>query len=248
MKFVKRLLLLSLCVIMCFNLTGCNITDWYESLQREEKTQNVFDTIADDNCFAMSKETKESQNNWLDTTQSFADATADYEAACAGWWPWHPFKEKKMENAKAKMKKAETSYEKAKSTDKVFQQAKKDAEEHDSKELQTTLDKYLPYIVVVIVLIVVLIVISKLKKKPAALVTQEVTPTVMEDVNRTGQLSVDYEGLLKHNCDKVGLNFDEVLQDYGGDARRAYESTNLLIVKGQSSDEIAASIKRQRGI
>lgn len=248
MKSVKRLLLLSLCVIMCFNLTGCNITDWYESLQREDITQNVFDTVTYDNNFAMSKETKESQNNWLDTTQSFKDATANYEAACESWWPFHPFKQKKMAEAKAEMTKAETSYERAKSTDKVFQQSKKDAEERDSKELQTTLDKYLPYIVVVIALIVVLIVISKLKKKPKAIITQEVTPTVVEDVNRTGQLSVDYEGLLKHNCDKVGLNFDEVLRDYGGDARRAYESTNLLIVKGQSSAEIAASIKRQRGI
>lgn len=227
---MRKLCTTLLLLFMCISLSGCDIKQIVNEIQDKANKENILEELSKDSKLAMSQETHDAKVKLKESL----DKEANQES---GWkfWEWHKdnycmplFKKSQEAKLKAKTSKAESLYNNAKAVDKVYQDAKEADRKESSIELQTTIQKYLPLIIILVVLIALVIIISLLRKKKPEQCVDEVPYT-----NHSGQLNVDYEGLLRNSCEKVGMNYDEVLKDYNGDVRKAYESVNLMILKGQ---------------
>ena len=189
---------------------------------------SVNRTLAADSVHTMSQSTKDAQDAVVSAVNKVSEQTTTWnplkaltsDTACM---PWNEDTQREKLNAKLLSKR--DVYETAKATDEVYQSSISASKERKAVELK----KYLPVILIVAIILVALFILPKLfKKKPVpAPAPAPVQPPA--DVERSGQLKVNYERQLRNNCAKLGLDYDQTLADYGGDARKATESTMLMM-------------------
>ena len=221
MKLSKKCLIILLTMFMCFNLTGCSFQEMLAS--------DVDKTLAQDATVPMTKATYESY-------EKLKDAQNKCNNQESGWKFWKaitsdtycmPWNETaQSNNLSAKASNALNTYETNKASDTTYQSYLKSQEEANTKENKSILMKYLPVIAIIVVILIIIMLIKK--RKVAKPVVQE-PKNEINNVERSGQLKVNYERQLKNNCDKLGLDYESTLADYGGDARKAAESTMLMI-------------------
>lgn len=81
-------------------------------------------------------------------------------------------------------------------------------------------------IILVAIVVVILIIAALLTKKPKT--APSVCKPVVSDVSTTNDVAVNYDKLLRSNCKKLGLDYDEQIATYG-DVRTAAEKTQLML-------------------
>lgn len=235
----KKALFVLLTCLFCCSLSGCAVIDMFASLSQDYKDKAIQSELSNDSNYAMSKDTykkqqalataAEKESNQESGPNPFKAITSDNYCM-----PWNTAAQKA--NLSAKTDSAKTSYEYAKSTDSVYQKAVSEEQDQKSNEFNSSIKKFIPIIVIALVAVILLLLLLQLRKRgrrrpvpaPAPVVVQPDTQPIKE-VERTGQLKVNYERQLRNNCNKLGLDYDKTLADYGGDARKAAESTMLMI-------------------
>jgi len=242
MKYKRRVILTFCILTISFCLSGCWLKNITEQNDKNVKTAALTQSAN----LAMSASTHKELVRATDASDK-AKRLADeyYEAKTNGGWPWHPFKRKKMEQAEAYADKTYSDFDSARLADTTYQESAKEAGVDGGDDKSWVPVVIIIIVVVVIAIIIVIIVLITRPKRVQENNIETSTPEPVEPIEakQTGQLEVNYEKLLKSNCDKVGLNYDEVLADYGGDARRAYESTNLMIGKGETKEQMLLEMK-----
>ncbi len=163
----------------------------------------------------------------------------------SSWWPWHPFKNKKISNLEKSIAKYESQFATNIKYDSVFQQTQQN--QSQQSDPMKGLKKYLPFIVVIIVILAAGAVFLLLMKKkptpePATAPAQPQAPAPIQTAQRSDQLSVDYTGLLASTCSKAGVSKDAAIKKFGNE-RSAYEAVNQMVGKGMSSEDIAHSLE-----
>lgn len=229
MKLSKKCLIILLTMFMCFNLTGCSFQEMIDNIKKDALASDIDKTLSQDATVPMTQSTYASY-------AKLKDAQNKYNNQESGWNFWKaafsdtyclPCNETaQSNNLSAKASNAFNTYETNKASDPTYQSYLKSQEEANTKENKSILMKYLPVIVIIAVILIIIMLLKKRKvTKP---VVQEPAKEI-NNVERSGQLKVNYERQLKNNCDKLGLDYESTLADYGGDARKAAESTMLMI-------------------
>ena len=252
MALWRRALVIFVCLLPML-LCGCgsslveDIGNWLDEAKEERAYNNISKTISKDSEYAMSKETKEAQKA-VSAAQFKLDNSSIASWKPSTWidallkddvcFPW--MKSSQDAKLKAEVTEAYNDYELAKSTDAVYQAQVQDAEAVEKVNRSNKIKQFMPLIIlafVLLILLVLFLVLLKSKGKKPVNVTEVEKPEI-SDVDRTGQLKVNYNKLLKASCKKAGVDYKLTLNSYGGDARKAYENLNYMVGKGMSSNEI----------
>lgn len=258
---MRKLLVLLSCACICMTLTACELPIDLPWLVSSDKVlSDSLKTMTEDIGAPMSQATVEAARGVKSAQESLANG---HVASNIGevfqsivdptiCMPWN--KDKQEAKLTESLSRSMDMYSIAKASDPVFQSFLQSKGEKATVENAQNVKQYLPMIIVAVIVVVVLLVVllllkSKGEKKPKPVVqesppVQESLPEPESDPNRTGQFDIDYESLLQKNCDKVGLNTEEVARAFGGDHRKAYERTNVMIGKGMSPDEIMQNIRK----
>lgn len=225
----KKLILLITCVVLCFSSTGCVAID---TIQGQLKESSITSTIADDNKFAMTKETKEAQF-------AMSKASREYAASMAedpnDKWPlsWNiPIVSRvangvcglvgqsagqRVERAQKKKTKAlnaaVANYELAKATDNVFLTATG----NESEKKEQSFKKLLTPIIIIVALIIVLILILKRKPKvaPVTVAAPTLSPVESSPVESSPIKIHKAEAAVRVYCEKNGLDAEALYDKYG---------------------------------
>lgn len=85
-------------------------------------------------------------------------------------------------------------------------------------------------VVLAVVVLLLLFIFAKMRMSSAPPVRRVVVPVQESGGNKkwTGDVSVNYERLLRDNCSKLGLDYSDTLRQYG-DVRTAVDATNLQV-------------------
>lgn len=230
MKQCKKVLVLLLVLLCTFNLTGCGqIKKGLKSIGKSiEKT---YQNIKEDYEEAKAAKDKDS------LTKSEYDEVVKDAYDNAGWGSRMKANIKGFLKGTSKYDAYADSH-KDYVTSKVHEKAndkKLDAEQEKQDALLGSLKggSGTAIIILIILAVVVLLLVflfMKLRQKSAPPVRRAVVP-VQEPVEvkkRTSDARVNYERLLRDNCNKLGLNYEETLKQYG-DARAAVDATNLQV-------------------
>lgn len=221
-------------LVIVVSLSGCGsitnpITSWLDKQQSKSDLQ----TFKDAKGKIMSHESAKLWQEAEEAKQEAIEAANDYKNSN---WFFKLFKQKGME------KKINKSYETAGAfasnlkNDKIYQENNR-----SSGELAfDSIKKYLLYIVLGAILLVLLLLLLKKKtRSPEASIPK--SEYNIPDVNRTGELKVDYDRLLSDVCGKTGVSVDMALDKFGN-SRVAYEKLNLMVCKGMSQSDIKTAI------
>lgn len=241
-----RKLLCLLCILVCLPLTGCSALDAYEDILTENYVDAFYDKIEADSDLPMSRDSYEkmekavSSQNFADKVKAFQDNMPDFLEPLAD--PFVEWSQKSAETSASK-------YTEALAKDEIYQEAKLQSLGLDEESLSKTL---VPVIVIVLLLLGLMFLLKSLKRaklkrqikenremREAALTTPILThdplsssPASPNDFTylpgRESTLQVNYQKLLKRNCEKLGLNYNEVLAKHNGDAQAAWRETWLM--------------------
>lgn len=229
MKLSKKCLIILLTMFMCFNLTGCAVIDMINDIKKDALASDINKTLAQDSTVPMSSATYESYTKLQDAQNKCNNQESGpnlWKAITSDTYCLPCNVKAQSDNLSAKASNALNTYETNKASDTTYQSYLKSQEEANTKENKSILMKYLPVIAIIVVILIIVILLKK--RKVAKPIVQEL-PKETKEVERSGQLKVNYERQLKNNCDKLGLDYESTLADYGGDARKAAESTMLMI-------------------
>lgn len=69
--------------------------------------------------------------------------------------------------------------------------------------------------------------------EPAPAPVMQESPPALTDVQRSGRLKADYPAALAKDCEVLGLDYDNVLNDFNGNAEAAYETIHVQALKKQ---------------
>lgn len=186
---------------------------------KKEAGANLLENIKNDNQFDMLESTKKLQQSAI-----FAQERANDDHSFLTQW-WYDIC---ADTATA-------TYEAEKAGDTVYQGSVKQAEAAtaqqaaEEEEEESKRNGIILAVVIAVILLIVIIVIILILKKPAEPLPQPVP--MDQGTNRVSmqQMDVDYDRLLHKNCEKLGLNYDTVLADNGGDAQEAVNVTNQML-------------------
>lgn len=226
----KKLILLITCAVLCFSSTGCVAID---TIQGQLKESSITSTIADDNKFAMTKETKEAQFAMSKASREYATAMAEDPN---DKWPlsWNiPIVShvangvcglvgqsagQRVERAQKKKTKAlnaaVANYELAKATDNVFLTATG----NESEKKEQSFKKLLTPIIIIVALIIVLILILKRKPKVAPATVAAPTPVPVPETAPVESSPIKIhkaEVAVREYCEKNGLDAEALYDKYG---------------------------------
>ena len=262
MRAWRRAIVIVTCMLP-ITLCGCGgpsimdrISSWASEKDVEQTYNNMMTTIADDTSIPMSQSTKAAQLNLTLAQEKLNNSTTitlnpltwisaiRYDNVC---FPW--MKSSQDAKLKAAVSSAYADYELAKATDKIYQDAINGGDEEATKKKTVSqVKQYLPMIIIAVILVLIVIILLILMKskgrKPAK---RSGKPKPRSNSKRTGQLSVNYERLLKAACKTASVDYKTVLDSYGGDARHAYESVNYFVGTGLSGDDVMAKVRDETG-
>ena len=228
MQSTKKLISVLILVLLCTGLTGCSLEKKLNEIGSGMLLDSVNSTLASDSVHTMSQSTKDAQDAVVSAANKVSEQTTTWNPLKAitsdnACMPWNEDAQRNKLDARLSSKK--DVYETAKATDEVYQSSISANKERKAVELK----KYLPVILIVAIILVALFILPKLFKKKPVPAPAPAPAQPPADVERSGQLKVNYERQLRNNCAKLGLDYDQTLADYGGDARKATESTMLMM-------------------
>ena len=233
---------------MCFLLSGCALQDWVADLQNKSANEKADDLLSDTLNVPMSEETykqreelkaaRDKQDNVKNTASyqfvaGLEENLPGYSAAQGFFGGLLPSTQGIEDKAAAQVASSADKYNNALNEDPAYKKYVTAQEEQAKKDkaaaLSANLKKFGVPIVIGVVLLIILILV--LKKKPQDTPKDEPTKPTKEvsNVDRTGELKVNYPRLLKANCEQLGLDYDKTLNQYNGDVRKAAESTQLML-------------------
>lgn len=102
----------------------------------------------------------------------------------------------------------------------------------DKKERMDHFIKFIPLIIIVVIvvlLVVLFIFLSSHSEKKVVKVKREVPKRT--EPPQVDQVNVKYQRVLRDNCSKLGLDYEQTLAQYGGDVKTAVDATNLQLYK-----------------
>lgn len=110
------------------------------------------------------------------------------------------------------------------------------AEKEESGSTLQQVTKYLPLIIILVVIVLLVVLFYFLSKrsvsKPVRVVRASTpVPASTPAPTSVDQVNVKYAKVLRDNCQKLGLDYDSVLAQYGGDVVTAVNNTNLQIYR-----------------
>lgn len=207
------LLLMLLCI--CTMLKGCDIVEQAKTLTAKESAKEL---LSDTSGCTMSESTAKIQEKLAKATSSNTNT-----------WSKIPIIGSKINSYNtARVADLTNQYETALATDKVYQASKSASE--DEGESSTS---KLPYIILIVVVVVILVLVLLLRKrmskpkrvavkKETAPVLQGTEPAPVDDTKYKGR-NVDYDKKLHEYCSKYNMNYNDVLNSYNGDVKKACE-------------------------
>ena len=228
----KRILALSLLLLCVVNLTGCSsVKKGLKSIGESiEKTyQNVKEDYED------AKAAKNKKQLTADEYDSVVKDAYDSQGTFAkfGTWIGAQFSGKsKYEYYASKNEGAVRDRVEMAANDKrlAAEQEERDAKVGALKGGSGTAIIILVLVAVVVVVLIYLF--MKMRQKSAPPVRRAKSPGPTRQSSGMEDVNVKYERVLKDNCSKLGLDYDETLQQYG-DARAAVDATNLQLFSRQ---------------
>lgn len=221
-------------VLVCTNLTGCKLQANIDNILSGIDIKNFKDTVAEDNLFAMSSKTKESQQNALDAMDK-ADYYAN-KAADAGFFTrwWYEGKYDKWSNKSIKL---QNEYTSNKATDSVWLKDREDAGKTGAN-VSSSFKRFGWLIFVAIIIgLIVLFKMLKMRKKEgkARAKTEKIAAkkgnlTVVEAQPKAIDTSASQAVLVDRNleksiesckkyCNKYRIDYDTYLAQHNGDPK-----------------------------
>lgn len=230
MRRVKFTLILC-CLI--FSLTGCGLTfqsplddvkdaweehkDEKEAEKEAEKAvkQAEYDTLYSDEL-AEIKDSLYEEGSWIGKAA----------ANVASWFSSKSAAEIYAEHNKKDVDSAVHG----KANDKRLDEEARKAEE--SKERKDHFMKFVPLIIIAVIIVLLVILFIFLSgRSERKVVHVEVAKSEVADTQSTDQVTVKYQRVLRDNCKKLGLDYEQTLAQHGGDAVAAVNATNLQLYK-----------------
>lgn len=233
--------------LMCFLLSGCALQDWVSDLQNKSANEKADTLLSDTLNVPMSEETykqreelkaaRDLQDNLKNTNEYQLVAGLEENIPFYGWFAettgLAPSTQGIEDKVAAQVESCTDKYNNALNEDPAYKEyitaQEKQAKKDKAAALSANLKKFGVPIVIGVVLLIILILV--LKKKPQDTPKEEPAKPTKEvsNVDRTGELKVNYPRLLKANCEQLGLDYDKTLNQYNGDVRKAAESTQLML-------------------
>lgn len=220
---MKKVLIILLSLVLCVPLSGCGyITNLINSYQTHSLVSSTKNGLISDSSYKMSGTTASLGNKLASAVSGLQEAQDELDS-CKWWQFWKKGKAKKQVASYTKQtNRLSTKYEMAKASDSVFKESKGEA----TKSTVSTVA--IVVAVIVVVAIVILLLVLAIKKQ-SSIVPAPAASTggdVSRDIQWT-DITVNYDKLLHQKCDKLGISYDSILSEHGGDARAAFEDLNL---------------------
>lgn len=252
----KKSTLVLLCTLIMLLCSGCALTDQMNRMLNPDSAYNKNQSILSElKSTSMSKETAEAGKKAADAYAKLDRNTVTKNPFKAIFSSEYclPSSYARMEKKAAK---ASSEYAVLYSTDDVIKQQRDREqlaeEEQNSKSLWERIfgtntkrdssksNSNMTMIIILVVVVLIVIVVLLLLNKRGRATPKKATPkkieqkaienehTEIKDVKVGADLKVNYDKLLDQACTKLNLDKEEMLRKYDGDARRAYEATNLM--------------------
>ena len=249
----KSLNIILLCTLVMLLCSGCALKDQIDRMMNPDKPEYQCESILDElNSMSMTTETAEAGKKAADAANNLATVKKYKKVGMLCPWMYGAV-EAYAENKAAK---ASSKYAELKSTDSIIR-AKREKEQlaeeeqnskslwerifgtntkKDSSKSNSNMSMIIILVIVILIVIAILLLLNKRgratpKKATPKKVEQKATKderTEIKDVKVGADLKVNYDKLLDQACTKLNLDKEEMLRKYDGDARRAYEATNLM--------------------
>lgn len=237
MKQYKKVLVLLMALLCVFNLTGCGqIKKGLTSLG--ESIEKIYEDISED--YEEAKKAKTKKELTSDEYNDIVKDAYDNQGAFSKFTTWvgsefykgskydyYASKHEDLVDEKVAMvvndKKLEAEKEKL--------EAKKEKQEAVLGSLKGGSGTAILIIIIIVIVVLLLVFLfMKMRQKSAPPVQTVVVPAQVpvEVKHHTADAKVNYERLLRDNCNKLGLDYEETLKQYG-DARAAVDATNLQV-------------------
>lgn len=224
----KRLLLLTLVLLFSLSFSGCGLLSGvinnYKSNKAIESSQ---ENLTDVKKRRMSESSMEAVEEAQKAIDGYAEAVSDFNDSGLFGKLWKSLTNSKGK-ARAKMEEANTRVDKELRDDKTYQDSlNQEAQMQKQENNRIVLLVLVGLVVIAVILILVLVLVSRPKRIKQDPEIVDNVPTV--DVDTSGDVAVNYDKLLKSNCKKLNLDYDEQLNKYDGDVRKAAEQTQLML-------------------
>lgn len=227
----KRITLVLMCLCLMFSCTGCST--W---ITEKKNGDNYVDN---NNALQLAMSQKsadliEQCNAQYDKMSEHYVADNIFEAIFSK----DAVMPSTMERMQKKADSMQSRVNRALATDDKYQQSLailKDKENNDSSQKMADIfNKWKFGIAIAIILIIIILVVcitskSGKNKQPTpqqpvlAVTSQPCAAVAVGD-----DVKVNYNRLLSENCERLNINRDEILAKHNGDAKAAYEETNLM--------------------
>lgn len=228
----KRITLAFMCLCLMFSCTGC--TTWITEKMNDANYANNNNALQ----LAMSQKSAdliEHCNAQYDKIGEHYIADNLFEAIFSK----EAVTKSTMNRMQNKADHLQSSVDRALARDTKYQQSLailKDKENNNSLQKMTDLFNKWKFGIVIAIILIIIILVACITSKSGK--TKQPTPqpvpvpvavpqpcaavAVGEDVR------VNYNRLLSENCKRLNINRDEILSKHNGDAKAAYEETNLM--------------------
>lgn len=226
---VSRLRCLLLLLVTTMLLSGCKTVDKvmseineksaeYKEAREEKAKQKDYDSLYSDE-YEDVKEDLYSEAHGIAKAWNTACAWLTGESKSERWARKHQDEVDSRVHRKANDKKLEEKEEKSKKLS--------DTTEH--------LSKFLPLVIIAVIIVLLVLLYLFLSKRSAQKPVRAPRPaktkaTIPENAS-FNTVNVKYQRVLKDNCDKLGMNYDDVLEQHNGDLVAAVNSTNLQLYR-----------------
>ena len=263
MKHIKTFSFIMVMCLVCLSFSGCAVEEFISGVMDEhaaEKSLKVSKALQSSIAgYKTNDVTKKASDKVAKTSEKLASATQKLADTPKGFWDNIPLlgahlptahnrAAKARSEALAAANKAQENLKSAISSDKILAKDKADKNK-DKFNLGSILGVAGKVLLAAILLFVVLFVFSLIlnkrkKSKPAP--TEEPEASEKKDWGpdyNPDLLAVDYDALLKENCKKVKVTYQEVLDMFNGDAHFASDAVQQCTAKGIVGDEAMEFIK-----
>lgn len=227
----KRITLVLMCLCLMFSCTGCST--WLTEEQNDTNYVNNNNALQ----LAMSQKSADLINQCnAQYDEMYEHYVADniFEAI----FNKEAVTSSTMNRMQKKADSMQSRVDRALATDKKYQQSLailKDKENNiSSQKIADIFNEWKFVIAIAIILIIIILVVCIMSKsgKNKQPTTQQaayvVSPQPCTAVAIGDDVRVNYDRLLSENCARLNTNRDAILAKHNGDAKAAYEETNLM--------------------
>lgn len=226
----KRITLVFMCLCLMFSCTGCKV--WF--------TDKTNDTKYVDNANALQLSMSQKSADLIEKCNAQYDKMSEYyvtDNLLKALFSKEAVTQSTMDRMQKKADHLQSQVDSALARDTKYQQSLsilKDQENNNSSQKMADLfNKWKFGIAIAIILIIIILVVcitSKpgKNKQPTSQPVPVAVPQPCAAVAVGNDVKVNYNRLLSENCERLNINRDEILAKHNGDAKAAYEETNLM--------------------